>query len=269
MPFSSNILFLIKHNILFFQDIVNKKIRCYDLSQTLPKQLNKRVDKILKRSPSFLLESKLTLKEPPETDYDKERLMQQIDGQNKEMKNSDVHNFEETGDPDILDAEKKYKKFELKLEPPSSVMTSGNYEDDWSSGFLKKKIHERVKWQSKVHRLDKRITEKPIFVQADELIDIAAADFSDWINSLSSDSRSNITKELIKELFPIGLGGDATRALYVEPKQIRAIPDDVGQSWNLPHVYYINYLIFVYKKIKKFILQKIYFRCHLKGILLK
>lgn len=224
------------------------KVHPYDLSETLPPRLNKRVVNILKSSPSHLQDPNL-LKKTTASSIEKERPKQQIDDDKENAEEESVENqaindedYNENTDPDIVEAEKRFKRFELKLEPPAPTIKTIKAEGPWSSEFVTKKIHERVKWQSKFHHLEIRLTDKPIFEQADDLIDIAAADFSDWINSLSSDSNTNISKELIKELFPIGLEGDATKALYVGPKQIQAIPDDVGHTYNLPHVSISFYL---------------------------
>lgn len=214
----------------------NKKFYHHDFSRTLPTKLHRRVEKILKDSPSFLIEPRLNQCESQSDDIKEHLLIHQMNKTQNLPKTISI-NEEICNDPNILEAEKNFKQFELKLEQPlHKTRTDLSVDSAWSSEFLKKKVHERVKWQSKYHRLEKRLSEKPIFVQADELIDVAAADFSDWINSLSSDSRLNITKDLIKELFPIELEGDDIKALHVEPIQIKAIADDVGNAWNLPHV---------------------------------
>lgn len=142
------------------------------------------------------------------------------------------HDFNESTTSEVFDLDDQYLGIELKIDPKTNRCQSIE-EDDWMTSFLTKRKKDRILWQSKFHKLDKRLTEKPMFEQAEQLIDLAASDFSEWINTLSSDNTTGITKELIKELFPIGLEGDATKAIYIEPKPIQTIPDEMGESWNL------------------------------------
>ena len=54
---------------------------------------------------------------------------------------------------------------------------------------------------------------------------------------MSPDSETTITKDLIKQLFSLGIEGDASKALYVEPKPIKAIPNEVAKIWGVTEVY--------------------------------
>lgn len=64
------------------------------------------------------------------------------------------------------------------------------------------------------------------------------------MNSLSHDEATNVNKELVKQLFAIGIEGEATKALYVEPQQISVIPSQLAEDWNLREVTFI----FIHKK---------------------
>ena len=50
------------------------------------------------------------------------------------------------------------------------------------------------------------------------------------------DDESEINKEFVKQLFSIQVEGDASKALYVEPKEISVIPHEVAKHMNLPKV---------------------------------
>ena len=65
----------------------------------------------------------------------------------------------------------------------------------------------------------------------------SAQDFAEWLNSLGSEDKSNINKEVIKELFSIGIEGDTSKALYVEPKLKKSVPIKVARSLNVPEVH--------------------------------
>ncbi|KXJ77428.1 hypothetical protein RP20_CCG007555 [Aedes albopictus] len=139
----------------------------------------------------------------------------------------------ETGD-DAEDGD-RLSKFELKIDPKTKPRELKLKEVNWMENFLKKTRKERIQWQTKLYKSDKKLLEKPLFEQVEELIDLGAQDFAEWLNTLGAE-KSNITKDIIKQLFSIGVEGDAAKALYVEPKEIRAIPVEVARDWNLHHM---------------------------------
>lgn len=136
---------------------------------------------------------------------------------------------EETDDEDRL------SKFELKIDPKTKPRELRLKEVNWMDNFLRKTRKERIKWQTKMYKSDKKLLEKPLFEQVEELIDLGAQDFAEWLNTLGAE-KSNITKDIIKQLFSIGVEGDSAKALCVEPKEIRAIPVEVARDWNLNYV---------------------------------
>lgn len=144
--------------------------------------------------------------------------------------------FNESTQSVINEKEEEYNDIDLKIESKPVPRDFQPNSLNWMADYLDKKRKDRVKWQSKLYSFDKRLNEKPMFEQAEDLIDLAAQDFTDWINGLASDSQSKITKELIKELFPIGLEGDASKAIYIEPKEIKALPNEIATDWGLNEV---------------------------------
>ncbi|XP_001649602.2 uncharacterized protein LOC5565273 [Aedes aegypti] len=149
----------------------------------------------------------------------------------------------ETKDSDSLSPERgedfedgeRLSKFELKIDPKTKPRELKLKEVNWMENFLKKTRKERIQWQTKLYKSDKKLLEKPLFEQVEELIDLGAQDFAEWLNTLGAE-KSNITKDIIKQLFSIGVEGDSAKALYVEPKEIRAIPVEVARDWNLHYM---------------------------------
>ncbi|XP_001869712.2 uncharacterized protein LOC6053666 [Culex quinquefasciatus] len=144
----------------------------------------------------------------------------------------------ETGDRDEDedgDGEDRLSKFEMRIDPKTKPRELKLKEVNWMESFLRKTRKERIKWQTKLYKSDKKLLEKPLFEQVEELIDLGAQDFAEWLNTLGAE-KSNITKDIIKQLFSIGVEGDSAKALYVEPKEIRAIPAEVARDWNLHYM---------------------------------
>lgn len=70
----------------------------------------------------------------------------------------------------------------------------------------------------------------------------AAGDFADWLKSLGSDGKVNMNKDLIKNLFSIGIEDDAAKkALYVAPIIKSAIPEQIANIVRLPDVWTFTY----------------------------
>ncbi|XP_058811502.1 uncharacterized protein LOC131676453 [Topomyia yanbarensis] len=141
----------------------------------------------------------------------------------------------ETGDEADAEDEDRVSKFELKIEPRAKPRELKLEESNWMENFLKKTRKERIRWQTKLYKSDKKLLEKPLFEQVEELIDLGAQDFAEWLSKLGAE-KSNITKDIIKQLFSIGVEGDSAKALNVEPKEIRAIPVEVAEDWNLHYM---------------------------------
>lgn len=60
------------------------------------------------------------------------------------------------------------------------------------------------------------------------MIDLSAAEFSDWCNTLASEEHAKtMTPELIKQLFSIVTEGSAPRGLHVEPADCHMLSTEV------------------------------------------
>lgn len=64
----------------------------------------------------------------------------------------------------------------------------------------------------------------------------AADEFSKWLTTLSEDQCVKMDKNLIKELFDIKVKGGAAKALHVEPRQLKTIPESIAAQLNLTEV---------------------------------
>uniref|UniRef100_A0A182PKX2 Uncharacterized protein n=1 Tax=Anopheles epiroticus TaxID=199890 RepID=A0A182PKX2_9DIPT len=125
--------------------------------------------------------------------------------------------------------------FELMVEERSAARSRvipTDTESNWMEAYLRKTGNERIQWQTKYYRTDQKLLDKPLFQQIEELIDLGAQDFSEWLSGLGAE-KSNITKDIIKQLFSIEIEDEMARALRVDTREIRAIPTDAARHWNL------------------------------------
>ncbi|XP_052900119.1 uncharacterized protein LOC128306604 [Anopheles moucheti] len=128
--------------------------------------------------------------------------------------------------------------FELVVEERSAARSRTiptDTQSNWMEAYLRKTGNERIRWQTKYYRTDQKLLDKPLFQQIEELIDLGAQDFSEWLNGLGAE-KSNITKDIIKQLFSIEIEDEMARALRVDTREIRAIPTEAARHWNLEHM---------------------------------
>uniref|UniRef100_A0A182N026 Uncharacterized protein n=1 Tax=Anopheles dirus TaxID=7168 RepID=A0A182N026_9DIPT len=128
--------------------------------------------------------------------------------------------------------------FELVVEERTAARSRvipADTQSNWMEAYLRKTGNERIRWQTKYYRTDQKLLDKPLFQQIEELIDLGAQDFSEWLNGLGAE-KSNITKDIIKQLFSIEIEDEMARALRVDTRQVRAIPTDAARHWNLEHM---------------------------------
>ncbi|XP_061511613.1 uncharacterized protein LOC11175754 isoform X1 [Anopheles gambiae] len=128
--------------------------------------------------------------------------------------------------------------FELVVEERSAARSRiipTDTQSNWMEAYLRKTGNERIQWQTKYYRTDQKLLDKPLFQQIEELIDLGAQDFSEWLNGLGAE-KSNITKDIIKQLFSIEIEDEMARALRVDTREVRAIPTDVARHWQLDHM---------------------------------
>ncbi|XP_052872268.1 uncharacterized protein LOC128277781 [Anopheles cruzii] len=108
-------------------------------------------------------------------------------------------------------------------------------EGNWMEQFLRRTSTERIRWQTKYYRTDRKLLDKPLFQQIEELIDLGAQDFAEWLNGLGAE-KSNITRDIIKQLFSIEIEEEIARAIRVDAREVRAIPTEAARDWHLEHM---------------------------------
>jgi hypothetical protein len=200
-----------------------------DLSQCVPPKLYDRISKMIQlpfpKDDPFEEKKKLNFRELLE-EFDPVLLKNLGDDVNEE-------NFAEA-----IDNYLQNKEIDLNIEPRVPERKIFQQDLNWTGQYVKKMKKERIVWQTKLFKENKEIYEKPLFEQTEELIDIAAEDFAVWLKQM--DDESNINKEFVKQLFSIQVESDASKALYVEPKEIAVIPHEVSKILKLPHVIRID-----------------------------
>ncbi|GAB0087066.1 uncharacterized protein DMENIID0001_013380 [Sergentomyia squamirostris] len=129
----------------------------------------------------------------------------------------------------------KNEIFAIKLESVGLPKRLGIEKHNWISDYIRKPRKERVKWQSKLHRIDKDTWhQQPIHDKVEDLVDLASQDFSDWLNSLASDKSSRtMTKERIKQLFPVLATGDSLQGLSVDYQDLYILPEEILEQYKL------------------------------------
>ncbi|XP_023305602.2 uncharacterized protein LOC111687396 [Lucilia cuprina] len=211
-------------------------IRKYDFSVTLPKNLRKRVAKILPYEYDeydkhvFITESEMETPISYGGDDDDE----EDEGKQQKANKSDF--FNESTCSEIEHLEHEYPKFVLNMDKPLEHKSKTKKKRNWCSTYICKPRKERVRWDSKIYDLERSIWEKTLDEQAEQLMDASAERFTEWINSLGSNRDSDISKEKLKALFSIE--GDRTllASILTEPKEVKAIAKTVADKWNLPEM---------------------------------
>lgn len=229
-----------KRRVKFKQPLNSKVKKPVDLSQCLPNEWYDRVARITAlpcaKDDPFEEKKKLRFKD----------LLMELDP--SLVKKIDPGITEENF-ADIVEKYQQHKTVDLNIEariPPRKIIQQ---DINWIDEYTKKMKKERIVWQTKLFKDNKEIHEKPLFEQTEELIDIAAEHFAIWLKQM--DDESNINKEFVKQLFSIEVESDASKALYVEPKEITVIPHDVANMLNLPNRSIQNNVIKMSKKDRK------------------
>ncbi|XP_035906789.1 uncharacterized protein LOC118509755 isoform X2 [Anopheles stephensi] len=199
-----------------------------DMTHIIPRRLYNRLRRMVKLPPYDDREFEgilaVRLQDPPGSS----------DGERRSTDDEDDRTLERAGDGEGRDEQ----PFELIVEERSAARSRiipTDTQSNWMEAYLRKTGNERIQWQTKYYRTDQKLLDKPLFQQIEELIDLGAQDFSEWLNGLGAE-KSNITKDIIKQLFSIEIEDEMARALRVDTREIRAIPTDAARHWNLEHM---------------------------------
>jgi hypothetical protein len=155
---------------------------------------------------------------------------------------------------EIIENYQQNRPVEMNIEARIPQRKLHQQEINWIAEYVKKMKKERIVWQTKLFKDNKEIHEKPLYEQTEELIDIAADHFAVWLKEM--DDESNINKEFVKQLFSIEVEADASKALYVEPKEVSVIPHEVSKMLQLPKMSIQNNVIRLTKSDRRLRDQK-------------
>ncbi|XP_067640746.1 uncharacterized protein [Eurosta solidaginis] len=165
-------------------------------------------------------------------DYDVEESSEEAPTQNTESKetvvNESSHEIERIENEDMSS--------EMKHDDAIERKTKTQKPFNWTSDYICKPRRERVKWDTKIYNLEKSLAEKALDEQAEQLMDASAERFTEWLNSLSSNHESDISKAQLKALFSIEGGRKTLPSTQTEPKEIKAIAKAVEDKLNSPEV---------------------------------
>lgn len=123
---------------------------------------------------------------------------------------------------------------DLKLEEEPNLRKPNSFAANWMVDYFRKHNQERVIWQTKLYEKKRRFEDKPLFEQVEELTDLSAKSFVAWLNELGQE-KSEVTEEMIKKLFSIGIEEGVSKALKFGSTHTNVVPDTVASYWSLPH----------------------------------
>ncbi|XP_063706398.1 uncharacterized protein LOC134835449 [Culicoides brevitarsis] len=201
-----------------------QKIKYQDLSACLPKKLHARVSKIIPIIP--LEEDKF------EEEKEVELLDENVTNAGKELEELDL---DKDAINKLTDRQLDYDSKEvlsLKLEEEAAIRKPNTFSANWMVDYFKKHNQERVIWQTKLYEKKRRFEDKPLFEQVEELTDLSAKSFVTWLNELGQE-KSEVTEEMIKKLFSIGIEEGVSKALKFGSTHTKVVPDKVASYWNL------------------------------------
>lgn len=132
----------------------------------------------------------------------------------------------------------------VNIEPRCEPRPLSNAKKNWLDEYRSQTRKDRIKWDTKLYSRSKRFQHQTLYEQIDELADIAATEFADWINTLASDEKNRLNCETIKQLFSISIEDDVSKSISIGLKQRPAISRELADMFDCPEVH--NTTIFPY-----------------------
>uniref|UniRef100_A0A336MQ95 CSON005336 protein n=1 Tax=Culicoides sonorensis TaxID=179676 RepID=A0A336MQ95_CULSO len=206
-------------------DELEEESKEYDLSACLPKKLHARVSKII---PIIPLE---------EDKFEEEKEIEIPDDYVNATENElDEFDLDKDAINKLTEMQQDYEAKEvldLKLEKETVKRKPNTFAANWMVDYFRKHNQERVIWQTKLYEKKRRFEDKPLFEQVEELTDLSAKSFVTWLNELGQE-KSEVTEEMIKKLFSIGIEEGVSKALKFGSTHTKVIPDTLATYWNIP-----------------------------------
>lgn len=124
----------------------------------------------------------------------------------------------------------------LNIEPRCKPRPFPKAKENWLDEFRSQTRKDRIKWDTKLYSSNKKFHRLSLYEQIDELVDVAANEFAEWINRLGSDDNNRLNCETIKQLFSIGIEDDVSRSISICFKHRPAISSELAEMFDCPEV---------------------------------
>lgn len=102
--------------------------------------------------------------------------------------------------------------------------------------YLLQTRNDRIKWNTKLYARVKKFRHQTLYEQIDELADIAAKEFADWMNTLGSDEKNLSNCETIKQLFSISIEDDVSKSISISLKPRPTISRELADMFDCSEV---------------------------------
>lgn len=126
------------------------------------------------------------------------------------------------------------------MEPRCKPRPLPNAKENWLDEYRSQTRKDRIKWDSKLYSRSRKFHHQTLYEQIDELADVAANEFAEWINTLGSDEKNRLNCKTIKQLFSIGIEDDVSKSISIGLKQRPAIPSELAEMFDCPEVSRFN-----------------------------
>lgn len=124
-------------------------------------------------------------------------------------------------------------KFEYGLKAKNA---SQKVSTNWLENYCKEIRKDRIKWNTKLYADHNDFDRKPLHDQIEDLIDVAAREFTEWLNTLSSDDKNKMQPETVKKMFSIEIEKDIATSLSVSMAHEPVVDAAIAQNFNCPEV---------------------------------
>lgn len=133
--------------------------------QLMPPGLGKRVRRFIDLD---LIEQKAKKMDDPDNDLPVEP------SKSLQLSQRRSENFNESTITEILEREKTFVPIKLKIDPPPEKRKPMTKEANWVAQMMRSKRTDRVKWPSKLYYFDRKFSQKSLYEQADDLMDMVS-----------------------------------------------------------------------------------------------
>lgn len=124
----------------------------------------------------------------------------------------------------------------VNIEPRTKPRPLPNVKEHWLDEYRSQTRKDRIKWNTKLYSRTKKFHHQTLYEQIDELADVAANEFAEWINTLGSDEKNRLNCETIKQLFSIGIEDDVSKSISIGMIQRPAISRELADMFDCPEV---------------------------------